>query len=153
MFISLASAQSPNGKSLPSKPSSRSQSKPTEESRIAEELKQLEREWDDAIVRKDMAALDRIIADDFMLIDDAGRITHKKELLERIKSPDLVIKPFETEDVVVRIYGDTAILTGHFTQQCEYKGQSFTVRSRYTDVYVRRQGKWKAVSAHSSPMR
>lgn len=153
IFIPLASAQQLNMNSVHSMRAGRDNLQLTAQARLAEELKQLEREWDDAIVRKDLGALDRIIDDDFILIDDAGRITRKKELLEQIKTPDLVIKPFETEDVTVRIYGDTAILTGRFTQQGEYKGQSFTVHSRYTDVYIRRKGNWKAVSAHASTIK
>ncbi|HZS04453.1 MAG TPA: nuclear transport factor 2 family protein [Blastocatellia bacterium] len=119
-------------------------------SRVERELKQLEREWDDAIVQKDLAALKRILSDDFVFIDEAGGINRKADIIAAIESPDLAIEPFETEDVVVRVYGDTAILTGHFRQKGKYKGRSFAAHYRYTDVYVRQKEGWKAVSAHAS---
>jgi ketosteroid isomerase-like protein len=118
--------------------------------RIEQELRQLEREWDGAIVRKDTATLDRILSDDFVYIDSVGGINPKADIIQGLKNSEAVIEPFETEDVVVRVYGNTAILTGRFTQKATYKGQTFTGQFRYTDVYVKRENRWQAVSAHAS---
>lgn len=67
-------------------------------------------------------------------------------------APDLVIDPFETRDVQVRLYGGTAILTGWFEQTGRFQGRAYRSRSRYTDVYVREGGRWAAVSAHASTL-
>lgn len=114
------------------------------------ELRQLEREWNTAIVRKDTAALKRILSDDFVYIDYAGGVNPKAEIIKGLKESEAVIDPFETEDVVVRVYGDTAVLTGRFKQKITYKGQVYNLEFRYTDVYVKRGKRWQAVSAHSS---
>ena len=74
----------------------------------------LEKEWDDAIVRKDMATLERILDPGFLFIDVDGSVTTRAALLAGIRSPKLVIEPFVTRDVRVRVYGRTAILTGWF---------------------------------------
>lgn len=114
------------------------------------ELKQLEREWNNAIVRKDTATLDRILGDDFIYIDYAGGVNPKADIIKSVKTSEAVVDPFETEDVVVRIYGNTAILTGRFKQKITYKGQVYNLELSYTDVYVKRGKRWQAVSAHAS---
>ena len=115
-----------------------------------QELRRLEREWDDAIVRKDVVALERILGEEFVYIDSAGGVNPKAALIRGVKESEAVIAPFETEEVVVRVYGETAVLTGRFTQKVTYKGQTLSGQFRYTDVYVKRDGRWQAVSAHSS---
>lgn len=121
-----------------------------EQTSAEQALRQLEREWDDALVRKDVATIDRILSDDFVYIDSVGGVNPKAALLEGIKNSEALIAPFETEDVSVRIYGDTAVLTGRFTQKATYQGQSFSGQFRYTDVYVKRVNQWRAVTAHAS---
>jgi ketosteroid isomerase-like protein len=105
---------------------------------------------DTAIVQKDIARLEQILGEDFVYIDSAGGVNPRAALIQGIKDSEATIEPFETTDVVVRIYGDTAVLTGRFLQKATYKGQSFSGQFRYTDVYVKREGIWRAVSAHTS---
>jgi len=54
--------------------------------------------------------------------------------------------------VLVRVYGNAAVMTGHFSQRGTYKGEPFETSSRYTDVYVKMNGQWRAVSAHATRM-
>ena len=115
-----------------------------------QELRQVEKKWDTAIVARDIPVLDDILNDDFQFIDSAGNVHSKAEILEGIKSSKATTEPFETEDVQVRVYGTTAILTGRFTQRVIYEGKTYTGQFRYTDVYVKREGSWRAVSAHAS---
>jgi ketosteroid isomerase-like protein len=125
-------------------------STPPTQTALEAELRQLERDWDTAIVHKDIARLEQILGDDFVYIGSAGGINPRAALIQGIKDSEATIEPFETTDVVVRTYGDTAILTGRFLQKGTYKGQSFSGQFRYTDVYVKRNGIWRAVSAHAS---
>lgn len=113
----------------------------------------LETQWDDAIVRKDMTTLERIIAPGFLFIDVDGTVTTRAEMLASIRSPRLAINPFVTRDVQVRVYGQTAVLTGWFEQTGQYDGRRFVLRERYTDVYVQQDSRWAAVSAHASPLK
>jgi len=124
--------------------------KPNDQTRTEQKLRQLERDWDAAIVRKDMSTLDRILGADFVYVDSVGDINTRAAVLDGIKNSEAVIEPFETEDVSVRVYGNTAILTGRFAQRATYKGQTFSGQFRYTDVYVKRGSNWQAVSAHAS---
>jgi ketosteroid isomerase-like protein len=114
------------------------------------QLLALEREWDTAVVERDVATLNRILADDFMLIWINGQVSGKREMLGNVAARKAEIDPFETEDVIVRIYGNTAILTGRFTQTARLGERHETNQFRYTDVYRRTGRGWQAVSAQAT---
>lgn len=108
--------------------------------------------WDQAIVRKDRAAIERNMADDFRQIDGRGHVETKASFVEGLVSPDLVIDPYTVEDFEVRVYGDTALLSGRTRMTGKYEGQAFKSHYRYIDVYVKRGGAWKIVSVQISRM-
>ena len=110
----------------------------------------VERAWDTAVVKRDVAALNRILADDFLLVWINGQISGKRDMLQAVAARKAEIDPFETEDVNVRIYGDTAVVTGRFTQTAHLGERSETNQFRYTDVYHRTRRGWQAISAHAS---
>lgn len=130
-------------------PSSAQKAAGSRSAKVEKEVLQVERKWDDAIAGRDKAALERILADDFLVVD-AGGITTKRQLIENIMSPDVVVEPFQTEDTRIRVHGGTVIVTARFAQRGTYRGKEFSAQYRYTDVYVRRGGRWKAVSAQST---
>ena len=118
--------------------------------RAGRELLALETAWDDAVAAKDTTALARIIADGFVMIGANGAVSDKRQLIEAIANPELRIEPFRTEDVRVRLYGNVAVLTGRYSQRGSWKGQAYETAARYTDVYVRSGGRWRAVSAQAT---
>lgn len=108
--------------------------------------------WDKAIIRKDRAAIEANMADDFRQIDGQGNVSVKKAFVEDLMSPDIEIDPYTVEDFDVRIYGDTALLSGTTKMTGKYKGKVFNSHYRYIDIYVRRDGVWKVVSVQTSSM-
>ena len=108
--------------------------------------------WDKAIVRKDRAAIEANMAEDFRQIDRAGNIATRKSFVDGLVSPDLEIDPYAVEDFEVRVYGETALLSGRTRMTGRYQGQPFTSHYRYIDVYVRRGDEWKIVSVQISPI-
>jgi ketosteroid isomerase-like protein len=62
----------------------------------------------------------------------------------------LKIASYEQSDLEVRIYGDTAVVIGTGKSKGEWKGESFGSKERFTDVFVRQDGKWHCVSTHTS---
>ena len=108
--------------------------------------------WDAAIVRKDMAAVAANMAPDYRHIRDNGDVADGPGFLAAIGSPKLVIDPYKVEDFDVRIYGDVALLTGRTRMTGSYDGKQFKSHYRYTDVYVRRDGKWKVASVQITPI-
>jgi ketosteroid isomerase-like protein len=106
--------------------------------------------WDRAIVAKDRAAIEANMADDFRQIDGRGNVETKASFVEGLVSPDLVIDPYTVEDFDVRLYGDTALLSGRTRMTGRYQGQPFKSHYRYIDIYVKRGGAWKIVSVQIS---
>ena len=112
------------------------------------ELRKLEREWLDA----DADGIERIEADDFTITYSDGTVRDKAEYVARArqrgpKDPNT----YEwTEDSKVRVYGDTAIITGRYMYRVRDKDKEKVSASRYTDTYIRRDGRWQVVASHLS---
>ena len=113
---------------------------------VVAHLKKLSDNWDKVIVAKDEAAIAGNMAEDFRIIDRRGNIEGKKAFVEGILDPKLTIDPYTVEDFEVRIYGDTALLSGRSHMTGTYEGTPFTSNYRYIDIYVRKGGVWKIVS-------
>ena len=110
------------------------------------ELTRLSDAWDKAIVRKDEKAIADNMAEDFRQIDGYGNVETKKSFVAGIVDPKLTIDPYTVEEFEVRLYGDTALLSGRTHMTGKYDGQAFESNYRYIDIYVRRNGAWKIVS-------
>ena len=115
----------------------------------AADLAQLTRQsndWDAAIVRKDRAAIEANMAEDFRQIDGDADIETKASFVEGLMSPKLKIDPYTVEDFEVRQYGDTALLSGRTQMTGSWDGKPFTSHYRYIDIYARQNGAWRIVS-------
>jgi ketosteroid isomerase-like protein len=114
-----------------------------------EVLKQLDN-WIAALKRGDMAALNAIIADDFVIITSDGSQLNKEQDLEPIKSGDLKFEAITTEGVKVFVYGETAVVTGIAAFKIVYKGKASDIRERFFDVYQKRKGRWLVIASRST---
>ncbi len=110
------------------------------------ELTRISDAWDKAIVRKDEAAVAANMAEDFRQIDGYGNLETRKSFVAGIVDSKLTIDPYTVEDFEVRLYGDTALLSGRTHMTGKYDGKPFESNYRYIDIYVRRNGAWKIVS-------
>jgi uncharacterized protein (TIGR02246 family) len=123
---------------------------PAGNSKVEEEIRRLEREWFDSYVRGDRAAFDRIVADDAVMTYGNGKVGNKSEAIAEIKAPADASYSLTSDDVQVRVYGDAAIVTGRVTEKGIFNGRSLNSQSRYTDVWVRRNGRWQVVAAQNT---
>jgi ketosteroid isomerase-like protein len=117
----------------------------TGENKAQEELLKLEKDFAQAIVKNDAEAIGRFLADDWIIIDPDGGIIDKPRFLGVIKSGALTHETMESADLRVRVYKDTAVVTGLTTTKGRYSGQDFTSRERATDVFVKQDGRWQCV--------
>lgn len=115
---------------------------------VEDEIKRIEIEWGEAFERRDMAALDRFMAEEYVVTDPLGNVRTKAESLAAIESNEVLFESTKSHNVHVRINGDTAIVTGRSTFRGRYKGWSMCGQYQYTDVLVMRGGYWMAVSSH-----
>jgi ketosteroid isomerase-like protein len=122
----------------------------TQTESVEQELIKLEKGWLDAMLKKDIAFLDRIIADDFTDTDPEGNVSTKAQGLAKFKSGEYVLISGVIDDIKVRVYGDTAVVTGRSTQKAQYKGKESTGQYQWTDTWVKLAGRWQCVAVHMS---
>lgn len=123
---------------------------PQELSKAEQEVRKLERSWLDAYEKRDLAAMTAIVADDFTITFTDGSMQTKPQIIESLKRPGGSSSKFITENVRSRVYGDTVILIGIVVTEWKQNDKPMTDRSRYTDTYVKRNGKWQVVASHLS---
>jgi hypothetical protein len=104
----------------------------------------------DAQVKGDVAALDRLLGSDLTYVHSSGALETKDVFLGGIKSGKYKYKAITAEDVAVRSYGDSAVLGGKATIDVAADGKDIHVVVRYTDVWVKRDGRWQMVAWHST---
>jgi ketosteroid isomerase-like protein len=115
---------------------------------MEEELLKLEEAFAEAIVKNDPEAIGRFVADDWIIIDPDGGIVDRTRFFEVIKSGALTHEMMESEDFRVRVYGDSAVVTGVTRTKGKFMGQEFSTQERATDVFVKRDGRWQCVLTH-----
>ena len=99
-----------------------------------EELLKWESEFARAITSNDVNAVDGFLADDWIIVDPDGGIIDKARFLGIIKSGALSHEMMESADLRVRLYGNTAVVTGLTTTKGKFMGQDFTSCGRATDI-------------------
>ena len=116
------------------------------------EIRRIEIEWGDAFLQRDLATLDRIIDDEYLLTDPLGEVRDKTESIAAITRSDVQFESTESDNIKVAINGDTAVVTARSTFRGRYKGWNMAGRYQYTDVFVKRSGSWRAVVSHITPL-
>lgn len=112
---------------------------------------QLESEGREATLKNDVEANDRLLADNWLNINPDGSVTTKAKLLELIKAGSFKLMSIENDEVMVRVYGDAAVVTGRSTTRRTGQGSEVLTRQvRFTRVYTRMKGRWQVVSAHNT---
>jgi ketosteroid isomerase-like protein len=112
---------------------------------VEEELLKLEKEFARAIVKNDAEAIRQFLADDWVIIDADGGIIEKARFLGVVESGALTHEMMESDDVEVRIYGDSAVVSGLTRTKGKFMGQDFSTQERATDVFVMQNGRWQCV--------
>ncbi len=114
-----------------------------------QEILDLERAWGTALVNRDAALLDRIVAYEMFGTDPGGHLWDKAAYLEAVKSGAFKIESFELAETRVRVYGDAAVSTGISITNKQSRSGLGRGAARFTDVYVRRNGCWQCVAWQS----
>jgi ketosteroid isomerase-like protein len=115
-----------------------------------DEIKKLEQDWAQATMKEGAPAADRYEADDIVATDPGGRVTDKTQDKNDLSSGDLKFQSMELGDLKVAVYGNTAVATGANTLKGTYKGQDLSGKYRFTDTWVKRNGKWQVVASQAT---
>ena len=111
-------------------------------------VRQLERERVEAMLRGDAAFIERNYADDYLTTSAEGLVRGRSEVAADYRSGALRYESMTHDDVRVRLYGSTAVVTGFDTVRGRDRGQDVSGRRRFTRVWVKQGGRWRLVSNH-----
>jgi peptidylprolyl isomerase len=122
---------------------------------VEAQLKKLEREWFDAVVKGDAETLKRILADDFSALNDDGGFINKSKMAEFLQAGSVKLDEIRTDEFNLRLYGNTAVVTGRATY---IRNQKPLGQSSHIETWVKRADaagspRWQAVSWVSMPIK
>ena len=114
------------------------------------EIRKLEEARNQAILHGDVGALDRMTSDDYTFITLRGEMRTKAEILKGFASGSFHYESREISDLKVRVYGDTAIVTGRSVQKGMENGKDYSGGYWFTRVYVKQNGHWLTVALQTT---
>jgi uncharacterized protein (TIGR02246 family) len=113
-------------------------------------IRRLDHERIQAQINADALALDRLYAADFLGVGPSGTVRTKTQVIADFTSGELKFQNITTDEVQVRVYGNTAVETGLSTMTGQDKGKSVPRDTRFTRVWVKQEGQWRLVANHYS---
>lgn len=128
------------------------QAKTQKNSNVADEIKKLEQQRNEAILKGDTATLDKLTSDDYTNTTAQGKVEKKAEIMDGFKSGKIKFESRELSDLDVRVYGNTAVVTGEVNQKATNNGVDTSGQSRFTRVYVKQNGRWVSVANQATPI-
>jgi ketosteroid isomerase-like protein len=106
--------------------------------------------WYTALAAKDAAALEGVLAAEFVLNGSSPGLETRAQYLQTARMSERTLQPIVLENRQARVYGNTAVTTGLGRLQGEYKGRPIALAFQFTSVFVHRDGRWQAVNSHVS---
>jgi ketosteroid isomerase-like protein len=116
------------------------------------ELTQLVKDLNEAVVKADVALLERVLHDDYVHHRPRGTVENRAQYLENRKARRVDFESLVPDEIKVRVYGDTAIVTGRSTAKGKDQYGKMDEQRRWTRVLVRRDGRWQFVHFQATPI-
>jgi len=110
----------------------------------------LEHAWNQAEAFKDLKALDSIMDNSLLYVDEDGTLLTKPEFLARVKSAHL--QKVVTQSMSVALFGNAAIVTGIYEAEIFKNGKAKVARGRFLDTWTLRNSTWVCIAAQSTPI-
>ncbi len=117
---------------------------------LASKILALESKWNTAYKRSDIAAMDSLLADDFIITVEDGSTFSKPGYIAHNGNATVRVVISEMSDLRVRMHGNTAVVTGSYHEKGTDKGKPYEYRDRFTDVWMNIKGRWQVIASHYS---
>ena len=119
---------------------------------VSSKIIALEKAWNQAYKLGDTHALDSILDDQVVLINDDGSLQSKREFLQSVKATNSQEQQVSPESMNVHVFGATAIATGVFRAKGVEGGKPYVRRERFVDTWILKSGKWVCVATNATPV-
>ena len=116
----------------------------------AQTVAALDTEYQAAVKNGDAATMNRILADDFVVVTGSGKVYTKADLLEMARTHRIQYEHQEDSNQTVRVWHDTAVVTAELWMKGVDQGKSFDWHVWFSDTYVRTPGGWRYVHGQVS---
>ncbi len=110
----------------------------------------LENAWNEAVALKDSAALDMLLAPELVYVEYDGSLMDKPQYLAAVRSPLARPARVVSESVIVHFYSNIAVASGVYRENGLKNGNPYTLRERFTDTWIHRNGAWVCVASQST---
>jgi ketosteroid isomerase-like protein len=120
---------------------------------VVAEIKNLEEIRNQAVLHGDVATLDRMTSDDYTFITLRGELRTKSDILKGFATRSFHYEARRISDLNVRVYRDTAIVTGRSVQKGMENGKDYSGDYRFTRVYLKEHGRWLTVALQTTLIR
>jgi ketosteroid isomerase-like protein len=117
------------------------------------DLAQAVRDFDDAQIGGDGPALNRLLADDFVLVNSRAELEDKRQMVADYTAPGFRLARYTVERPIVRQWRDGMVISGEVTLQGRSEGKPFKGRIRFTDVWRHKSGKWQVAFTAVTPLK
>ena len=119
---------------------------------VEDQLKKMEKDRAAAVVKGDVATLEKLTSDDYILINANGQLSDKPTTMNNIKTGNIKLTTNDVSDLKVRVYGNTAVVTGKSNATGSIGGRELKGPVMFTRVYVKNNGKWQSVAFQQTPI-
>jgi ketosteroid isomerase-like protein len=119
---------------------------------VEDQLKKMEKDRAAAVVKGDVATLEKLTSDDYILINANGQLSDKPTTMNNIKTGNIKLTANDVSDLKVRVYGNTAVVTGKSNATGTIGGRELKGPVMFTRVYVKNNGKWQSVAFQQTPI-
>jgi len=109
-----------------------------------------EDKWNAAYKRGDIATMESLLAEDFIITLEDGSTLSKSGYIAHNGDPSVHIETTEGSGLSVRMHGNTAVVTGAYHEKGTSKGKPYEYHDRFTDVWMNLNGKWQVIVSHYS---
>ena len=110
----------------------------------------MENLWNRAELDNDAAAVQLLLADDFVMTVAEGTVYNKAQIVASVADKSYRPEVLQSSDLVVHSYGNTAVVTGSYYEKGVDKGKAWERRGRFTDTWLNVGGRWQCIASHFS---
>jgi peptidylprolyl isomerase len=148
LLLVVSSIVVPQSKSKPTSKGRQTKSTP---GNAEQSLTNIEHQWTEAFKNRDKDALNLILDDRFVFTDDKGHVFGKTQYIDAAIQA-IRVESYSLDDMTVRVFGETGVVAGRWDGKLTIEGKDASGAFRYTDTFVKRLGRWRAVASQETRM-